>query len=67
MAFIGQFYVYLRIMSKIALVQHNTAWASPEANRRDILRLLEGTRGADVILLPEMFSTGFATEPQGIA
>lgn len=52
---------------KIALVQMDIAWADPEANTRKAQKLILSTPGADLYLLPEMFSTGFATEPEGIA
>lgn len=52
---------------KIALVQIDTAWADPQANRKRIEDLLSPIVAPDVILLPEMFSTGFATSPEGIA
>ncbi|HOG41067.1 MAG TPA: amidohydrolase [Bacteroidales bacterium] len=52
---------------KTALVQHNIVWAEPEINCNNISRLLENFPQVDLIVLPEMFSTGFATKPEGIA
>lgn len=52
---------------KINLIQTDIIWADPEANRRHIEDMLETMPKADVYVLPEMFSTGFATEPEGIA
>lgn len=49
-------------------IQTDLVWESPAANRRafgDIMDSLH-TPG-DIILLPEMFATGFSMKPQGIA
>jgi omega-amidase len=52
---------------KIALVQHDIVWAEPEINCNHISELLETIPQVDLVVLPEMFSTGFATKPEGIA
>ena len=52
---------------KTVLLQTNISWADPKGNRDHLDKLLSGIEDADLIVLPEMFSTGFATEPQGIA
>lgn len=52
---------------KITLLQTDIVWANPEANRKHAEELLEAAEKSDVYVLPEMFSTGFATEPEGIA
>ncbi len=52
---------------KIALVQHDIVWAEPEMNCNHISELLEQIPQVDLVVLPEMFSTGFATKPEGIA
>lgn len=52
---------------RVALLQYDIVWADPEANRRRLDALLEGIPQVDLIVLPEMFSTGFATTPQGVA
>lgn len=49
-------------MSRIALIQRNIAWLNIDANLMDIEALLEGVK-ADVIVLSEMFQTGFVTNP----
>lgn len=51
---------------KLALVQQNIVWADPAANREHLEEMLRGL-AADLVVLPEMFSTGFATIPEGIA
>lgn len=50
-------------MSRIALIQRNIAWLNIDANLMDIEALLEGVK-ADVIVLSEMFQTGFVTNPR---
>ena len=48
--------------SRIALIQRNIAWLNIDANLMDIEAMLEGVK-ADVVVLSEMFQTGFATNP----
>ena len=44
------------------------AWADPETNRRHAAEVIARLpHDVELIVLPEMFSTGFATQPQGIA
>ncbi len=52
---------------KTALVQYDIAWADPVANRSRLDSVLDGMPAVDLVVLPEMFSTGFATQPEGIA
>ncbi len=52
---------------KIVLYQQDIVWADPQANREKLETLLRDAPGADLYVLPEMFSTGFATSPEGIA
>jgi predicted amidohydrolase len=52
---------------KTALVQLDIVWAKPEINCNHISELLETIPQVDLVVLPEMFSTGFATKPEGIA
>lgn len=58
---------------RVALLQMNLKWADPEANRSEAVRMMDGlasqpaTDSPDLYILPEMFSTGFATRPAGIA
>ncbi len=54
-------------MMKVSLLQTDIAWANPRQNQENAARLLDEHAGADLYVLPEMFSTGFATEPKGIA
>lgn len=53
---------------KIALLQTDIAWAQPAANAEHVDRLLgDLPTDVDLVVLPEMWSTGFATTPDGIA
>ncbi|WP_367163716.1 amidohydrolase [Kosakonia cowanii] len=47
---------------KITLLQQPLAWMDGPANLRHFDVQLEGISGRDVIVLPEMFTTGFAME-----
>jgi predicted amidohydrolase len=61
----------MRAAMKIALVQMNIVWGDPQANfdRLDELFDSSGGRieGCDLVVLPEMFPTGYAVSPRGIA
>lgn len=52
---------------KITLLQRDIVWGDPEENRRRTEKVVERLAPTDLIVLPEMFSTGFATSPAGIA
>lgn len=52
---------------KITLVQFSPIWAAPAANRDRLKQLFAQVPPTDLIVLPEMFSTGFVTSPQGMA
>jgi len=68
LANLARFYGYcVFFLMKTVLVQQNISWADPEGNRKHIDELLSGVEDADLVVLPEMFSTGFATDPAGIA
>ena len=52
----------------LAIVQTNIVWENPEQNRLQFQRKIkEISDGVDVIVLPEMFTTGFTMHPQGLA
>lgn len=51
----------------IALVQTTLAWHDRQANLEHFDLLLEQARGADLIVLPEMFTTGFSMDSQTLA
>lgn len=47
---------------KVAGIQSDLAWEDPDANRKHLRPLIEGAAsdGAGLVLLPEMFPTGFS-------
>lgn len=52
---------------KVALLQTDIAWADPAANLAYLDGAFANYPGMDLYVLPEMFTTGFATVPEGIA
>ena len=52
---------------KTTLIQLDIEWGNPLENIRRVEHLLEEAPESDLYVLPEMWSTGFATEPDGIA
>mgnify|MGYP006197644085 CR=1 FL=1 len=53
---------------KISLIQTSLAWENAEANRNNFTRLINTIEeDTDLILLPEMFATGFTMEPDKAA
>ncbi len=52
---------------KITILQRDIVWANPAANVEAADCLLDNAPKSDLYVLPEMFSTGFATQPEGIA
>ncbi|MDR6984868.1 putative amidohydrolase [Rheinheimera pacifica] len=51
----------------VALVQTALVWQNPVANRQQLAEQISRIQGADIILLPEMFTTGFSMQSQHIA
>lgn len=52
---------------ELALIQTELDWHDPAANRARFEPLLEQARGADLVVLPEMFSTGFSMHSAELA
>jgi len=52
---------------KVTILQMDIAWCDPAANRENARRMIESEPGSDLYLLPEMWSTGFVTKPEGVA
>lgn len=52
---------------KISLLQCDIVWQNPEANLRRIDETINRLPQTDLIVLPEMFSTGFVLDPRDIA
>ena len=52
---------------QIAAVQTIIFWESPSSNYAHLEQLLKKTDKVDLIILPEMFSTGFTMNSRNIA
>ena len=52
---------------KVTIIQRNIEWANPALNVERANEAIDRNVGADLYVLPEMFSTGFCTQPEGIA
>ncbi|RMO94304.1 Carbon-nitrogen family hydrolase [Pseudomonas syringae pv. philadelphi] len=52
---------------KVAMVQTTLAWHDREANLRHFGHLLDQAHEADLVILPEMFTTGFSMESEKLA
>ena len=52
---------------KVTLLQTDIRWADSSYNILRADQLVEAHAGSDLYVLPEMWSTGFATEPENIA
>ncbi len=52
---------------KITLLQRDICWVNPQINRERLEQRLKDLPEADLYVFPEMFSTGFCTNPEGIA
>ena len=53
------------MVQRVAIVQRDISWQNVAANLVALEELLEGVT-ADVVVLSEMFQTGFVTEPKGM-
>lgn len=52
---------------EVALVQTSLHWEDPEANRKQLDTFLAPLSGkTDLVVLPEMFTTGFTMQPENI-
>lgn len=53
---------------KVALIQSSIVWENPKLNRKYYEETINGIVGSvDLIVLPEMFTTGFTMNPQQVA
>ena len=51
----------------ITLIQHSLEWLQPKQNREQFQHQIEQIKTpTDLIILPEMFTTGFTMEPQSV-
>lgn len=51
----------------ISLLQQDIVWGDPIANQAAAERAIMAAPKSDLYVLPEMWSTGFASEPEGVA
>ena len=52
---------------KVSIIQHDIVWGNPAENRLRLKQQIEAQLGADLYVLTEMWSTGFAINPEGVA
>jgi predicted amidohydrolase len=52
---------------RIAMVQTHLHWEQADANRAMLEEMIWGIEGADIIVLPEMFTTGFSMNAEKLA
>lgn len=52
---------------KATLIQMDIKWGDPSSNALKAKQMIDANPGSDLYVLPEMWSTGFATVPAGIA
>lgn len=53
---------------KVAVIQSSLAWEDPKSNRNYFEAKINGIASAvDIIVLPEMFTSGFTINPQVVA
>ena len=52
---------------KITILQRDIVWGEPVTNVARADEAIDRNPGADLYVLPEMFSTGFCTIPEGVA
>ncbi|NDI99648.1 amidohydrolase [Flavobacterium sp. LaA7.5] len=52
---------------KISLIQTSLTWENHQVNRDNFTEKINSIESTDLILLPEMFATGFTMQPEGVA
>ena len=52
---------------KVTILQRDIVWADPKENVRRADEAIDSNPGSNLYILPEMFSTGYCTQPEGIA
>ena len=48
----------------ITLIQPNLVWENKKANLEMLTQKIESIEKTEVVILPEMFSTGFSMQPK---
>ena len=51
----------------VSLIQESIVWQDPDANREKFSHIIAAANASDLIVLPEMFTTGFAQESAALA
>jgi predicted amidohydrolase len=51
----------------VLLLQTDVKWQSPAENCRRMRAFIDSSPQSDLVIMPEMFSTGFCVSPQGVA
>lgn len=51
----------------VTAIQTDIVWGKPQENAARMEAVIKANAGSDLYVLPEMWSTGFATDPEGIA
>lgn len=51
---------------RVTLVQSDIIWEDAERNRRRMAEHIAKAEASDIIILPEMFTTGFSMAPRGL-
>ncbi|MBR6673014.1 MAG: hypothetical protein IKL17_08515 [Alistipes sp.] len=52
---------------RVTILQRDIVWGNHELNLSRADKAIDENANADLYILPEMFSTGFCTSPEGIA
>jgi len=52
---------------KVALLQTELHWEQPDANRTSLAQALSALEPTDLVVLPEMFNTGFSMRSEDLA
>lgn len=52
---------------KVAVIQEDLVWESPIENQRKFSKLFSELSEVDLVVVPEMFTTGFTMQPQNVA
>lgn len=52
---------------KLSILQYDIAWENKDANFASVERLLSSSEKSDIVVLPEMFSTGFSMNSELLA
>ena len=53
---------------KIAIIQSDLVWDQPDKNRLNFAnKIMQIKQSVDIIVLPEMFSSGFTMNPENVS